>query len=182
MKLKTKSVIISVLLYILLALMWCGIAYVYSILFVLDDIMNYVWDGLLENLFVIVSFICVLIPIIFRKKLKLRLPLLLVIFTVISLITNIGVHIATTSYFSHYSKQKWSDNRELRYYMINDIEKTYGIAGKTEQEVIELLGEPEFKTEGERFQYYTGHYMIDPYTYDIIFEDGIAVGTEEKKN
>ena len=46
-----------------------------------------------------------------------------------------------------FTKQSWLDNPDIRYKMIDDIEKNNSIIGKNQQEVQELLGEPDNKWE-----------------------------------
>ena len=181
MKPKTKSVIISILLYILLALMWCGIAFVYLVLFIFSDIINYVWDGLLKDLFVVVSFVCILIPIIFRKKLKLRLSLLLIVFTILSIGLNFILYCTASCYISNYTKEKWSNNYELRYRMLYSFEDKYEIKGKTEREIESLLGKPDFADDISYF-YVVGVVEERCYTYEMFFRNGKVIRTEVRWN
>ncbi|MBQ4543251.1 MAG: hypothetical protein IJA19_03675 [Clostridia bacterium] len=63
--------------------------------------------------------------------------------------------------------------------MIDDLEEEHGIVGKTEKEVLELLGEPMYNYGNEtiiRYEYYAGD-GIDSYYYEIVFENGIAKDT-----
>ena len=71
--------------------------------------------------------------------------------------------------------------------MIDDLEKKYDFVGMTKDEIIEILGEPDTVSEyggWEVFDYYLGYGddMIDPYTYSVRFEDGIAVYADRKNN
>lgn len=179
MKTNTKSVIISASLYILLALMWCGMLICYAIVFLLGSVMEYFAGGALLYVFAVVTLICLVIPIIFRKKLKLRLPLLLIISSVLSVAINATTFIGTVVYLSHFTEDKWDKYPELRYCMTDSLEKQHKIVGKTEEEVLELLGKPGNIADYYDYRYeYLWRESMDPYTYDIIFENGVAVRTE----
>lgn len=53
--------------------------------------------------------------------------------------------------------EKWSENREERGSMMDSLQKKHELKGMTEDEIIDLLGEPESKEESERtFVYYLG--------------------------
>lgn len=177
-----KSKVKSVFSYILLALVWCGITYVYLLMFMQSDIMNYVWNGILKDLFIIVSFVCMLIPIIFRRKLKLRKSLLIVIFTVLSVLLNFILYCSATCYISTYSKTKWDNHDKLRYRMVYSIEHKYEMTDKKDQEIITLLGEPDFVQEDGVYRYYIGGQAKSFYIYDIFFEKGVVARTEVRNN
>lgn len=180
MKTKTKSVIISLLLYMILILMWGGMLVCYAIVILISDVIKYFGNGALLLSFGVVALLCFIIPIIFRKKLKLRLPILLIIFSLLSAFINATSTVGSYVYLSHYTPEKWDKYPDVRYCMQSSLERQHELVGKTEQEIIELLGEPENIADDYcyRYEYFIGYGMIDPYTYDIIFEDGVAVRTE----
>ena len=179
MRPKTKSVIISILLYILLALMWSGMFICYVIVILLSDVIKYFNNGLLLYVFAGVGLVCLIMPIIFRKKLKPRLPLLLIISSVLSVAINATMFIATVAYLSDFTEEKWDEYPELRYCMTDSLEKKHKIVGKTEEEILELLGKPGNIADYYDYRYeYLWRESMDPYTYDIIFENGVAIRTE----
>lgn len=180
MKTKTKSILFSTMLYLMLILMWGGMLVCYAMVILLSDVIKYFGDGALLISFGVVTLLCFIIPIIFRKKLKLRLPILLIIFSLLSAFVNATTTVGSCIYLSHYTPEKWDKHRELRYCMTDSLESQYNIVGKTEQEITELLGEPENIANqfDYRYEYFIGYGMIDPYTYDIIFEDGVAIRAE----
>ena len=141
-KMKKKSVLILALLYILLALMWGGMLVCYAIVIMLSDVIKYFGDRALLISFGVVTLLCFIIPIIFRKKLKIRLPLLLIVFSLFSAIINATLTVGTYAYLSHYTPEKWVKYPELRYCMTSSFERRHDIVGKTEQEIVELLGKP----------------------------------------
>lgn len=104
---------------------------------------------------------------------------MLIIFTVLSVIVNSGIYLGITGYLSDYSRKKWDRYENFRIYMIDDLQKEHQLIGKSEEEIIELLGEPARKPDSgpRRFEYYVGDSMIDPYVYEIIFNNGIVENT-----
>ena len=105
----------------------------------------------------------------------------MLILTGFALLASYGILNAAVSYVSVFRKKVWDTNHELRIYMTDDLENNYHVTGKTEQEILALLGEPASISEykGRTFEYYIGSGFIDPITYDIMFENGIAVHAEK---
>jgi len=74
---------------------------------------------------------------------------------------------------------KWEDNeftQKLRWNMIDDLTKNYELIGKTKEEIIKLLGEPESEYDNE-ISYYlglTGH-GINTGSLLFSFENGIVI-------
>lgn len=91
---------------------------------------------------------------------------------------------------SRFTKERWINYPEIRYKMINDIEKNNSLIEKNQQEVEELLGEPDNKWEHvfedghyNYYQYYIGkkyeiyELMWEPNVYIVTFRDGLVVAT-----
>ena len=176
-----KSKILTILLYILLTVIWCGVLFA-SVVFILSNtVIERFGNGILKAVFVLVYLCAVILPIILRKKIKTNyiMPSVLIVSTIAAIIINGAIYSTADNYMSTYSRQKWDNNEELRFYMIDDLERQYDFIGKDEQEIIDLLGSPSNISEhsGKRFEYYIGDDYIDPYTYDIIFKDGIVIRT-----
>ena len=89
-----------------------------------------------------------------------------------------------------FTKQRWIEYPDIRYKMIDDIEKNNSIIGKNQQEVQELLGEPDNKWEHDfkdgqynYYQYYIGkkhelfELMWEPDMYLITFHNGLVIAT-----
>ena len=87
-------------------------------------------------------------------------------------------------------KQRWMDYPDIRYKMIDDIEKNNSIIGKNQQEVQDLLGEPDNKWEHDfedghynYYKYYIGkkhgffELMWEPDMYLITFRNGLVIAT-----
>ena len=177
-----KPKILAALLYIALALIWCGLLFVLYLFFLLSDIVRYFHSGILKAIFLFVSIGAFAIPIAFRKKRKAvwGLPLTLLLCAVVSAGLNGVIYHVTEQYISSYSRQKWDRYEKLRKYMIDDLERQYPLIGKTEQEVIDILGQPANRSNysGQRFEYYIGDGFMDPYTYDLLFKNGVVVDTD----
>ena len=112
----------------------------------------------------------------------------------IILLIGMGVVLAVLCCLAFYSlngrftKQRWLDNPDIRYKMIDDMEKNNSIIGKNPQEVTELLGKPDKKWEHDfedghydYYQYYIGkkheffELMWEPDMYLVTFRNGYVV-------
>ena len=177
MRLKVTSVLLS----ILLLLMWCVILFISFILLIFGDIIYHFENGMLKYIFSLIYLLAFVLPIIFRKKLRkiFSLPLALIVATVISVMINSFIYLGVFYSISDFSRGKWDRNESLRIYMINNLENKYQVIGKNEKEIIELLGMPaNIPDYGEyRYEYYIGDSGSDPYTYDVIFDDGVVKAT-----
>lgn len=189
MRSKTGKIINNIALYIILVALGCGIACASLIFFMVDGFVNQFGNGLLKAVFVTIYLCAIAATIAIGKKKKagLALPLCLTIAALSAFMVNGIIYNAAGLYSSVYSREKWDENEEIRFYMIDDLEKKYDSVGMSKAEVIEILGEPDAISEyggWEVFDYYLGYGddMIDPYTYNIRFEDGIAVYADRENN
>lgn len=189
MRSKTGRIITNIALYIIFAALGCGIACASLIFFMVDGFVNQFGDGVLKAVFVTI-YLCAIaatIAICKKKKVGLALPPCLTLAALSAVMVNGIIYNAAGLYSSVYSREKWDENEEIRFYMIDDLEKKYDFVGMTKDKVIEILGEPDTVSEyggWEVFDYYLGYGddMIDPYTYNVRFEDGIAVYADRKNN
>ncbi len=176
-----NSKAINILLSIFLFWTWCGILFVSFILLIFSDIIHYFGNGILKYIFGLIYVLALVLPIVFRKKLgrNFSLPLALIVTTIISIMINCFIYLGVNSYISDFSREKWDSNEKLRIHMISDLEREYQLIGKSENEIIDLLGDPTYiHDDGEhRYEYYIGDSIIDPYTYDVIFDAGIVKET-----
>lgn len=65
--------------------------------------------------------------------------------------------------------------------MIDSLEKQYQLEGKTEEELITLLGQPAFVSEYEEtsgsykiFSYYINQGWMDSYMYEVVFQNEVS--------
>jgi len=157
-------------------------------MFIIDTFLDRFGDGILFKVFTIIAVIGLLIPILFRKKMKYSwmMPLSLIVATIITTAVNYGVLYVASDYMSVYTREKWDKYPLIRYCMLDDLKEQYEFIGMTEQELKEALGEPTYIAEytGETehkgrtaYQYIIGDDYIDGYTYDLIFDNEVVVDT-----
>ena len=103
----------------------------------------------------------------------------MIVSAVMAVVINVVTFFGVYRYVSEYSREKWDAHPRLRICMVDDLEREHQIIGMSEEEVKVLLGEPgDIPQWGKhRFEYYAGDSGYDPYTYDVIFENGVAVET-----
>ncbi|WP_008637268.1 hypothetical protein [Bizionia argentinensis] len=83
-------------------------------------------------------------------------------FLIIGMIILIGFALKGNITHERFNSEKWKNWTEsetewsLRWDMMNSLRKTHELNGKTQTQIIELLGEPESKTNSE-FRYYLGY-------------------------
>lgn len=177
------SKIITGLLYLVLAiLLYCIglISYLIIKLFGNAIILNLA-NGVLSVIFILIYLLAIILPAIFCKKLKIWLmPLIMIISSVSAVFINKGIYHIGKIYISSYTREKWDKYENLRYNMIDDLESKYNFIGMSEEEIIDILGEPmtvsdHIDPEYYRYEYYIDDGFMDPWTYDIIFRNGVAV-------
>ena len=175
---RVKNILLSVLLIVI----WQWILSASFVLFIVSDIIQIFGGGILKYIFVFVYILAVLLPIIFRKRLGkfASLPLVMLVFAVFSVMVNGGIYLGVKGYISEYDSTKWNEMERLRIYMTDDMEEELNILGKTDTEVELLLGATVKSETGDGkvvYEYYAGEGLMDPITYDIIFENGVAIKT-----
>ena len=102
-----------------------------------------------------------------------------IVFSILSVVVVGCILGGAKNYISDFSQEKWNNNERLRKYMLDDLEQNHGIIGKTDKEIVDLLGEPIYISDEQnnKYEYYVGESIIDPYGYQIEFENNIAVDT-----
>lgn len=177
-----KKKIINIILSVILIMLWMGICMVSFFLLLISDIINHFENGILIYFFIVIYILALILPVIFRKKLSIAksIPLTMIVSAVIAIVINTITFLGVYFYISEYSREKWDEYPRLRIHMIKDLEREQQIIGMTEDEIIGILGEPEDipGVGKQRFEYYAGDSGYDPYTYDVIFENGVAVKTK----
>ena len=181
---KTEKVIINTILFAILIFLWAVILDLWKFLsFIIKTqrSLNGIEFGIIEYVLIFVCAAAIILPIIFRKKLTVlrSLPMTMIISAILAVIINIVILLGAKMYISEYSKEKWDKYPRLRVYMVDDLEREHQIIGMSEEEVKDLLGEPGDVPEWgqHRYEYYAGESIADPYTYDVLFENGVAVET-----
>jgi hypothetical protein len=113
-----------------------------------------------------------------------RKSLAITLTSILSPLLYVGIIITWISLISYYpktafNKHKWDENEEKRYEMSKDIINSEILIGKTEDEVIELLGNGFYATStnciGYDLGFVPGLFNIDPDTLNICFENGRVI-------
>lgn len=188
MKAKILKVLLNIFLYLIFVLLWGAILFVLTFIRMFDTFLERFADGALLTIFAVISVTGLIIPILFIKKMKhsWMLPLFLIVSTIITTAFNYGIFYGARDYMSVYTKEKWEKYPYVRYCMLDNLKEQYEFIGMTERELKEILGEPTDITEytGNTkykgytvYQYIIGDDLIDPYSYDFIFDDGIVIDT-----
>ena len=176
------KILVSIFLYITIILTWVGVFEVFKLTYIIGQIMRCLNDGILVKIFVLIYFCTFAVQVMIFKKGKsyIKKPFKILLCIIAAIVINTVIFNIGWIYISDFSREKWDNNEDLRIHMIDDLEEKYQIIGKSEQEIIDLLGEPRTDTNNniKMFWYYVGDSGSDPYTYDIIFENGIATVTE----
>lgn len=160
---------------------WVGIIFVSFLLYLVSDMFKFLGNGILVYITVGIYILSFVLPIVFKKWISkyFSLPLSFVLFTILSVVFVGCILGGAKSYISNFSQEKWNNNERLRIYMIDDLEEDYVIVGMTNEEVLDLLGKPTYISDEQnsKYEYYVGESIIDPYGYQIDFENDIAVNT-----
>lgn len=182
MKAKGCKIVFNVFLYLLFTLLWGVILSVLFLVTTFDRFLDSFADGLLLKVFAVTSVTGIVIPILFRKKMKYKwmLPVFLIVSTIITTSVNYGVLWCAFDYMSVYTREKWDKYPWERSCMIDNLNEQYEFIGMTEQEVIAILGESDLIFERDDrtiYQYVIGDVFKEQNAYDFMFENGIVVDT-----
>jgi len=188
MKAKILKVLLNIFLYLIFVVLWCVILLVLTLIRTFDTFLVRFADGALLTIFAVISVTGLIIPLLFIRKMKhsWTLPLFLIISTIITTTVNYGIFYGSYDYMTVYTREKWEKYPYVRYCMLDNLKEQYEFIGMTEQELKHILGEPTDITEytGNTkykgytvYQYIIGDDLIDPYSYDFIFDDGIVIDT-----
>ncbi len=176
-----QNFIINMFFTIVLILGWAGILFLSFLLYLMSDMFRFLGNGILVYATIFIYAITFVLPIVLKRQISkyLSLPLSFIIFTILSVVVVGCILGGAKNYISDFSQEKWNNNERLRKYMIDDLEENHGIIGKTEKEILDLLGEPIYISDALniKYEYYVGESIIDPYGYQIEFDNNIAVNT-----
>ncbi len=176
-----ENLIVNIFFSIVLIIGWAGILLASFLIYLISDMVRFLGNGILVYTTILIYTLTFALPIIFRKQISkhLSLPLAFIVFTILSVVFVGCILGGAKNYISDFTQEKWNNNERLRKYMIDDLEQNHGIIGKTDKEIVELLGEPIYISDSlnMKYEYYVGESIIDPYGYQIEFENNIAVNT-----
>ena len=161
-----------------LVLFWLGVAFATYLLWVVSDVFRLLGGGVLLYVFIAIYIISLVLPFVLRQWMEeyFSMRAKFVVSSLLAVIVAGVVFVGAVSYISEFTPKKWANNEPLRVYMIDDLEDEYLVTGKTNEEIKELLGEPKYVYGNEEmYEYYVGDSLIDPYGYQITFENGTSV-------
>lgn len=136
-----------------------------------------VFDGVI-SLFSDVLFI--FLPIIFSKLLKkewYKAFLYSFIVNVIYLIIILpSIRFGIANYMKSFSKSKWNNYANLRYIMVDDLEKNYNLIGKKTNDVKKLLGKPDSSFDSDKSMcYFVKSKWLDSYFYCLEYDENNVI-------
>jgi len=176
-----QNLIMNIFFTIVLIIGWAGILLASFLIYLISDMVRFLGNGILVYTTILIYTLTFALPIIFRRQISkhLSLPLSFIVFSVLSVVVVSCILGGANNYISDFTQEKWNNNERLRKYMIDDLEQNYGIIGKTDKEIVNLLGEPIYISDelNNKYEYYVGESIIDPYGYQIEFENNIAINT-----
>ena len=106
---------------------------------------------------------------------KVFLSILIFVFVIIT------VCVALSAYSKTFTPEKWANNRDNRYKMLDSLKEQYNLNEMTYGEIINLLGQSEqpyayeAPAHEEYLEYRVGYFTIDPTMLTIEFENGKVV-------
>lgn len=170
---KYRSVLITAMLIIIYAIVWCSImcvlnvAYHEGVLSVISDAFGS-WYAVGLAVFAGISMCSMIILRLFEKK-EHKIQVIAYTMTIIFCIAvAISVNVGTCK-FNTFTTERWKSYPSRRLDMYWDLNETYNISGWTEDEIIVLLGNPD-TISNETYVYCDG-YGNSVYVY---FESGLA--------
>lgn len=129
---KMNSKILKYLSFILIIIISGGILLSTFVFIRFNSIVQNFENGILIYSFFTLYICAVMLPILFRKKLKISrtIPLILIFCILSAALINAGAYNIVKNSVSAYSRQNWDNNANLRIYMIEDLEKTIPVFWK----------------------------------------------------
>ncbi len=178
---KSVNITLSVLGYILFAGIWLFIGLFEFILLLFASLDTL--PDVVTMLIIIIEFVAIASPFYLKISHPKR-PFISILLSIAVLTVSFLTSVGFTKYYSDFTQEKWMQHKDLRYRMIDSLESQYTLEGMTDDEIIELLGEPDYEQEGYNvknipsqyfYEYYVGDGFMDPIIYRVIFENGIVV-------
>lgn len=161
-----------------LVVLWVGIICGTAFLWSVSDVFRLLGGGVLLYVFIFIYVVALALPFVFSKWLSeyFSLTAKSVVSSLLAIVITALIFVGAVSYISEFTPKKWAAYEPLRIYMIDDFEDEYTVLGKTNEEIVELLGEPKSVLgNDELYEYYVGDGIIDPYGYQIEFENGRVI-------
>ena len=154
---KILGIVLGILFYLLSSIF-------FFYLYIFDELVGYINDFsniLFYITHLIIPIIILMMPIIFKFIFKIKFyksicysTLIIILYIIILFILTFGI----INYFKTFTKEKWinEDWHNFRYLMIEDLEKQYNLIGMNKEEIYQILGEEDRKSnEDDRTLYYS---------------------------
>lgn len=166
------SIIFGVLYYLILA----GLSFLTFGLNVFDGVISLFSDVLFIVCIFVMPVLFIFLPIIFSKLLKkewykafLYSFIINVIYVIIILPS---IRFGIVGYMKSFSKSKWNNYDNLRYIMVDDLEKNYNLIGKKTNDVKKLLGKPDSSFDSDKSMcYFVKSKWLDSYFYCLEYDE-----------
>lgn len=141
-----------------------------------DGVIQYVSQELFWFCFLILPGVVLVMPVILYLLLKKEFyqSVLLSLISILLYFAAIGfLHIGIVSNMKEFTPEKWNDNNNLRYLMVEDMENQYAFVGMKKREVQELLGDQE--EYNNRLTYYIKSRWLTSYYYCLDLDESDTV-------
>lgn len=175
MKKVTIKNIISTALYYVLGIMGFYLFFIFAGFF---SEIDYFSNTLFRICYVVIPIIILLLPVILKFVLKREfyqsvvLSLISVpIYFILIYMINFGI----SSYMEKFTLEKWEKYQDLRYLMIDDLEKQYHFAGMKKEEALEILGK-DYEYEN-RIYYFIRSAWLRSYYYCLEYDENGTITT-----
>ena len=177
MKTKIFSIILTIFLYIMLILTLLMLFSMTEFISMFSLIGRFHY-GVLKNVFFAIWIAGIIVPVLFYKKMKSiwMLPLYMLLAIFVATTINYGVLDGVADYVSVYTREKWDKYPSVRYCMIDSLNEQYKFIGMTEQELKNVIGEPDRITEKDGniiYKYVVGDEFTDPHEYNFVLKKGV---------
>ena len=170
MKEETRNILVKSCLIVLFVLI-LGFVFLTSLAYQVFD--NSVSDVIGNILWTFIYFImpaAVLVSLwIFRKKM-LRSWICLAAYILIA----VGTYFVVHGYLSVFTTEKWEKYTYERHYMLDDFTKKYSLETMTKDDVLAILGEPDYITD-DKFNYNVERGWLEPIVLLIRFDENEKV-------
>lgn len=144
-----KVVVVSYILYYIISFALYFYLFATNILY--GVILEFQSIRLWLFLIIIIPLILMTLPFIINKYLNKNYMISLLISIIVSLLYLLVVvpviKYGITIYAKDFNVEKWQEKKTLRYLMVDSLEETHKLIGMNENELIELLGEFDYKKE-----------------------------------
>lgn len=173
---KTLAIILGVSYYLILGIL----SFLSFILNMVDGVISLFSNVLFIICIFILPVLFIFLPIIFSKLFKkewYKAFLYSFIINIIYVIIVVPViRFGIISYMKSFSDTKWDNYDNLRYIMVDDLEKNYNLIGKKTNDVKKLLGKPDSSFDSDKSMcYFVKSKWLDSYFYCLEYDENNVI-------